>query len=86
MPHEPTSSSIDAPIGHDAGSILMTDDTDANADAETADLEAAVERFLRDARTVYEEYDEGYLDPDAALWTLDGHINTLEDTLDDRLD
>lgn len=51
-----------------------------------SDLERAVETFLRDARRVYEEYDDGYLDPDAALWTLSGHIDALEDTLEDDSD
>lgn len=58
-----------------------TDRTDSRADERdaNADLERAVEDFLRDARGVYEEYEAGYLDPDAALWTLEGHIDEFED-------
>lgn len=60
----------------------MTDDGDGT----DADLEQAVEGFLRDARRVYEKYEEGYVDPDAALWTLEGHLDSLEDALAERDD
>jgi hypothetical protein len=62
-----------------------TDGTDATYGADErdadADLERAVEDFLRDAQSVYEEYEADYLDPDAALWTLEGHIDGLEDAV-----
>jgi hypothetical protein len=47
-------------------------------------LDEAIDEFLRDARRVYAEYEEGYVDPDAALWTLEGHIDALEDALDEQ--
>ncbi len=42
---------------------------------------AAVKRFLRNADGVYEEYDAGYTDADAALQVLRGHIDSLRDGL-----
>jgi hypothetical protein len=48
----------------------------------TDDLEEAIERFVRDTRGVYEEYEDGYIDPDAALWTIEGHIDRLETRLE----
>lgn len=42
---------------------------------------AAVERFLRDADAVYEEYDAGYTDADAALRVLRDHVETLRGEL-----
>jgi len=71
-------------MGHERGSAYMTDSSDADSTGDKATLERAVEAFLRDARRVYDEYEEDYLDPDAALWTLDGHIDSLEDALDAR--
>lgn len=68
-------------MGCERGSVLVTEDSDS---ADDTTLERAVETFVRDARRVYEEYEEDYLDPDAALWTLEGHIDTLEDALDAR--
>lgn len=52
----------------------MSDDED--------DLEAAVRRFLRDAEAAFEEYDEGYADPDATLRVLRSHVDLLESALD----
>ncbi|PSQ21577.1 hypothetical protein BRD01_11645 [Halobacteriales archaeon QS_8_65_32] len=70
-------------IGDNDDTGNRTDRTDSRADERDADadLERAVEDFLRDARGVYEEYEAGYLDPDAALWTLEGHIDGLEDAI-----
>jgi len=42
---------------------------------------AAVERFLRDADGVYEEYDAGYTDADAALAVLRDHIDSLREEI-----
>ncbi|WP_193767786.1 hypothetical protein [Halorientalis pallida] len=39
----------------------------------------AVETFLDEAGTVYEEYDQGYMNPDVALERLRGHVEDLED-------
>jgi hypothetical protein len=58
------------------------DSTGPDGGTDGTDLESAVGNFLRNARRVYEEYDEGYVDPDAALWTLEGHVDTLEDAFD----
>jgi hypothetical protein len=44
------------------------------------DLADAVETFVEEAESVYDEYDEGYLDPDAALSRLGDHIADLRDT------
>jgi hypothetical protein len=44
------------------------------------DLAEAVETFVDQAETVYQEYDEGYLDPDAALSRLGDYIGDLRDT------
>lgn len=43
------------------------------------DIEKAVETFLDDAETVYAEYDQGYMDADAALSRLESAIAELED-------
>jgi hypothetical protein len=40
----------------------------------------AVEQFVEQAEEIYHEYDEGYLDPDAALSRLGDHIAELRDT------
>lgn len=42
-------------------------------------LDAAVESFLDDTETVFGEYDQGYMDADAALSLLRDHIEALED-------
>lgn len=41
------------------------------------DLDAAVARFLDGAATVYGEYDQGYMDADAALAALERHVDDL---------
>ncbi|MFB6242742.1 MAG: hypothetical protein ABEH80_01470, partial [Halobaculum sp.] len=47
------------------------------ADADT--LHAGVTAFLREADAVYDEYEQGYLDPDAALARLDSALSDLRD-------
>ena len=47
-----------------------------------SDLEDVVAEFLREADTVYREYDKGYMDADAALSRLDGEIETLREQAD----
>jgi hypothetical protein len=42
-----------------------------------SELEDDVDQFLRDAKTVYSEYDNGYMDADAALSLLEDHLDTL---------
>jgi len=46
-------------------------------DPDREDLEAEVEAFLDDAETVYDEYDQGYMDADAALERLRGGVEEL---------
>ena len=46
------------------------------------DLEDAVEQFLQGADEVYDEYDQGYVDADAALSMLDDRLNGLRDAVD----
>lgn len=43
------------------------------------ELEAEVETFLQGADAVYGEYDQGYMDADAALRTLESHIEALRE-------
>lgn len=43
------------------------------------DLEAVIEEFLDDADDVYTEYDQGYMDADAALSILEGHLDDLRE-------
>ncbi len=43
------------------------------------DLEESVEEFLDDADYVYSEYEQGYMDADAALSVLEGHIDDLRE-------
>ncbi|WP_199174903.1 hypothetical protein [Halegenticoccus soli] len=42
-------------------------------------LEDAVGTFLRDADAVFDEYENGYVDADAALSVLESHIEDLRD-------
>jgi hypothetical protein len=44
------------------------------------DADAAVETFLADAETVFEEYDQGYVDADAALRRLRRHVEDLAES------
>lgn len=48
------------------------------------DAEEAVEEFLRKAEAVYSEYDKGYVDADASLRQLRGHIETLREATEDE--
>lgn len=45
--------------------------------------EAAVDRFLRDVERVYREYDRGYVDADVALDRIRGHVDDLDDAVED---
>lgn len=44
-----------------------------------SDDEQAVDRFLEAAETVYAEYENGYMDADAALSLLETHIEELRE-------
>jgi hypothetical protein len=46
------------------------------------DTDAPIEQFLAEAETVFEEYDQGYMNPDIALERLRGHIEELEEAHD----
>ncbi|SEO87203.1 hypothetical protein SAMN05216388_102168 [Halorientalis persicus] len=46
------------------------------------DTDDAVDRFLAEAETVFEEYDQGYMNPDVALERLRGHIEDLDEATD----
>lgn len=43
------------------------------------DADDAIDDFLDEAETIFGEYDEGYMDADAALRRLRTHIEDLED-------
>ncbi|WP_187347689.1 hypothetical protein [Haloplanus rubicundus] len=45
----------------------------------TDDIDTAVTDFLDAAERVYDEYDDGYIDADAALSRLGDHVSTLRD-------
>lgn len=47
------------------------------------DLEEAVETFLSDAESVYREYEQGYMDADAALSTLEMHVDSLREAAEE---
>jgi hypothetical protein len=49
-------------------------------DDETPD---AVATFLDQAESVFHDYDEGYLDPDAALSRLGDHVSDLRDAYEE---
>jgi hypothetical protein len=44
----------------------------------------AVADFIDAAETIYHEYNEGYIDPDAALSRLGDHVAELRDTYEDE--
>lgn len=46
------------------------------------DTETAVETFLERADAVYEDYQKGYTDADAALSTLEAHVESLRETVE----
>lgn len=61
----------------------MSDDTDDEAAAPNgAELNEAVAAFLAGADSVYGEYDQGYMDADAALSVLSSRIDDLRDAAD----
>jgi hypothetical protein len=43
------------------------------------DADERLAAFLGEAETVFEEYDQGYMDADAALRRLRGHIDELRE-------
>lgn len=43
------------------------------------ELEESVEEFLDDAGYVLSEYEQGYMDADAALSVLEGHVDDLRE-------
>lgn len=45
------------------------------------DLTDSLERFLDGADDVYAEYDQGYVDADAALAQLEDHLDELEEAV-----
>lgn len=47
------------------------------------DTDEAVEEFLRNAESVYGEYDQGYVDADASLRQLRRHIEDLRGAIRD---
>mgnify|MGYP007038800617 CR=1 FL=1 len=85
MNEENDSVTRDGSIGDetDTGEAETTDaDTLHAGEVETADadtLHAGVTAFLREADAVYDEYEQGYLDPDAALARLDSALSDLRD-------
>lgn len=48
------------------------------------ELDDAVEEFLQSADSVYDEYDQGYVDADAALSMVEAHIESLRDASDEE--
>jgi hypothetical protein len=59
-------------------------DTDEPTDGDDADqTPEPVAAFVDAAEQVFYEYNEGYLDPDAALSRLGDHVAELRDTYDD---
>ena len=44
-----------------------------------SESDAAVETFLDEVETVYAEYENGYMDADAALSLLETHIDELRE-------
>lgn len=60
----------------------MTGPNDADDATETEPPEAVAE-FIDAAEDIYYEYNEGYLDPDAALSRLGDHVAELRDTYEE---
>jgi archaellum component FlaC len=48
-----------------------------------SEIDEAVEEFLENADTAYDEYDQGYADADATLRRLKRHIEDLRETHED---
>jgi hypothetical protein len=42
-----------------------------------------VAEFIENAERVFHDYDDGYVDPDAALSLLGDHVSELRDTYED---
>ncbi len=64
----------------------MTDEPEDDAPADDgpeAETPEAVAEFIDAAEEIYYEYNEGYLDPDAALSRLGDHVAELRDTYED---
>jgi hypothetical protein len=62
----------------------MTDSTDTDGtNGSTDETPEAVAAFIDAAEDVYYEYNEGYLDPDAALSRLGDHVAELRDAYED---
>lgn len=58
--------------------------TGANGDdASGVGMHEAVATFLAGADDVYDDYDQGYMDADAALSVLSSRIDDLRDAADD---
>lgn len=58
----------------------MSDTTD---EADDTEMHEAVAEFLSGADDVYGEYDQGYMDADAALSLLSGRIDDLREAVDE---
>ncbi|WP_020221738.1 hypothetical protein [Halarchaeum acidiphilum] len=48
------------------------------------DLDEAVDEFLDGADAVYEDYERGYTDADAALHVLESHLDDLREAYEDE--
>ena len=40
----------------------------------------AIEQFIREVDSIYDEYDQGYIDADVALRRLRPHLDDLEES------
>ena len=47
-----------------------------------SDIEVAVEQFLDESDTAFEEYEQGYTDADATLRILESHIEELRESVE----
>ncbi|QZP39157.1 hypothetical protein [Halobaculum magnesiiphilum] len=59
---------------------------DGEGDSIGAGMHEAVAAFLAGADDVYEEYDQGYMDADAALSILSSRIDDLRDAAESAAD
>jgi hypothetical protein len=50
------------------------------------EITEAVDEFLDRAESVFHDYDEGYVDPDAALSRLGDHVSELRDVYEGDAD
>lgn len=67
-----------------AGRRSTTFMPDAVERAGMSDLEPAVREFLEDAETVFDEYEQGYVDADVALQRLTNHVDNLEAAVEEN--